>query len=179
MVQLSSFLVSLLLLAASVANPLKRTVAQIEADIATITTQVSTLHSAVQAFPATGLAGALGIHSDATALETTVNQAAVDLKATGPLSEADASTIINSIVALEPTMLDALQQLIAKEPNFAALPVGGVTALIHQDLLGCLASETAWAQALFAVVPVDLQAKLTGLTNISTALAAAISVYSS
>jgi hypothetical protein len=99
MVQLSSFLVSLLLLAASVANPLKRTVAQIEADIATITTQVTTLHSAVQAFPASGSTGALvfvvnqlhhiglispavlqGIHSDATALETTVNQAAVDLK---------------------------------------------------------------------------------------------------
>ncbi|KAJ7935151.1 hydrophobic surface binding protein A-domain-containing protein [Mycena leptocephala] len=114
MVQLSGFLVSLLLLTASLGTPLKRTVAQIEADIASITTQVTTLHSAVQAFPASGLAGALGIHSDATALETTVNQAAADIKATGPLSEADASTIINSIVALEPTMLDALQQLIER-----------------------------------------------------------------
>ncbi|KAJ7935152.1 hydrophobic surface binding protein [Mycena leptocephala] len=175
MVQLSSFLVSLLLLAASVANPLKRTVAQIEADIATITTQVTTLHSAVQAFPASGSAG---IHTDASLLETTVNRAAADITATGPLSEADASTIINSIVALEPTMLDALQQLIVKEPNFVTLPVGGFRAMIHTDLLGCVASETALAQALSAVVPVDLQAKLTGLTNVSTALDAAVFAYS-
>jgi hypothetical protein len=58
MVQLSNFLVSLLLLTSSLGTPLKRTVAQIEADIASITTQVTALHSALQAFPATGLAGA-------------------------------------------------------------------------------------------------------------------------
>ncbi|KAJ7813976.1 hydrophobic surface binding protein [Mycena leptocephala] len=166
--QFSGFLVSLLLLTASLATPLKRTVAQIEADIASITTQVTVLHSAVQDFPASGVVGALSIHSDATVLETTVNQAAADLKATGPLSKADASIIINSIMAFEPTMLDALQQLIAKHGNFGNIMRGYLSA-----------SETALAQALFAVVPVDLQAKLTGLTNVSTALAAAISAYSS
>jgi flagellar motor component MotA len=59
MVQFSGFLVSLLLLTASLATPLKRTVAQIEADIASITTQVTVLHSAVQDFPASGVVGAL------------------------------------------------------------------------------------------------------------------------
>jgi hypothetical protein len=99
MVQLSGFLVSLLLLTASLGTPLKRTVAQIEADIASITTQVTTLHSGVQDFPASGLVGALvfvvkqlryirptssavlqRIHTGAMTLETTVNQAAADIK---------------------------------------------------------------------------------------------------
>ncbi|KAJ7935182.1 hydrophobic surface binding protein [Mycena leptocephala] len=179
MVQLSSFLVSLLLLTASLGTPLKRTVAQIEADIASITTQVTTLHSAVQAFPATGLAGALGIHTAAMTLETTVKQAAADINvATGPLSEADGSTILNSIVALEPTMLDALQQLIAKHLDFVALPVERFAALIRQDLVVCATSEEALAQALFAVLPADLHTEFTSLSKIDIALSDAISAYS-
>jgi hypothetical protein len=59
MVQLSRLIFSLSLLAASVATPLKRTVAQVESDIANISSQVTTLDNNIKAFPGSGLAGAL------------------------------------------------------------------------------------------------------------------------
>jgi hypothetical protein len=50
MVQLSRLIFSLSLLAAAVATPVKRTVAQIEADIANIASQVATLDNDIKAF---------------------------------------------------------------------------------------------------------------------------------
>lgn len=59
MVQLSRLLLSLALVAASLATPLKRTVAQIEADLATLQSQVTSLDNNIKGFPASGLTGAL------------------------------------------------------------------------------------------------------------------------
>ncbi len=54
MVQLSSFFAALTVVTAVCSAPTKRTVAQVEADIATISTQVTALDNAITAFPDTG-----------------------------------------------------------------------------------------------------------------------------
>lgn len=51
------------------------------------------------------------------------------------MSEADGSTILTSIQAFQPTIIDALNAIVAKQSALAALPIGGVTALVKQDLI--------------------------------------------
>ncbi|KAJ7727764.1 hydrophobic surface binding protein [Mycena metata] len=181
MVQFSRFLLSLSLLAVGLASPVKRTVAQVEADIASISAQVTTLDNNINAFPNTGgsLVAALAIHTDATSLETTLNQGTTDVKSTGTFDETDGNTILNSVEAFEPTILDALKGIAAKEPAFAALPIGGIPALILADLKTLRTDTAAFAQALIAAAPTDLKSEATTIANtIDAAFAAAIAVYS-
>ncbi|KAJ7487852.1 hydrophobic surface binding protein [Mycena latifolia] len=171
MVQFSRLLLSFSLLAVAVTSPVKRTVAQVEADIATISTQVTALDNAINAFPNTGgsLAAALAIHTDATSLETTLNKATTDVTSTGTVDEADGRTILNSVEAFEPTILDALKGIAAKEPAFAALPIGGIPALILQDLQTLKTDTINFSNALIANAPSDLKSEATDLTNNITA----------
>lgn len=81
MVQIPTGLFLLLsVVTATSAIPTKRTVAQVEADIADIVTQVDALDSSINAFPATGgsLLAALAIHSSATTLISTLQTATTD-----------------------------------------------------------------------------------------------------
>ncbi|KAJ7151222.1 hydrophobic surface binding protein [Mycena filopes] len=181
MVHFSRLLVSLSLLAVGFATSLKRTVAQVEADIASISTQVTTLDNDIKAFPNTGgsLAAALAIHSAATSLETSINQGTTDVKSTGAFSEADGTTILHSVEAFQPAILDALAQIAAKQPAFAALPIGGIPALILQDLQTLKTDTDAFANALIAAAPADLKSEATTiLTNVDAGFASAIAAYS-
>ncbi|KAJ7844170.1 hydrophobic surface binding protein [Mycena leptocephala] len=179
MVQLSRLIFSLSLLAATVATPFKRTVAQIEADIANISSQVTTLDNSIKAFPGSGLAGALGIHSAAGTLQTTLNNATSDVKATGAVSESDGTTILHSVEAFEPTILDALSQIATKKASFDAQPIGGLSALVLQDLKNLNASTNAFSNALIAAAPADLKTEATTIvTNINAGFASAIKAYS-
>ncbi|KAJ7611149.1 hydrophobic surface binding protein [Mycena rosella] len=180
MVQFSRLIFSLSLFAAAFATPVKRTVAQVEADIASISAQVTTLDNAIKAFPATGgsLVAALTIHTDATSLETTLNQGTSDVTATGTVSEADGRTILSAVEAFEPTILDALTQIAAKQPAFAALPIGGIPALILQDLQTLKTDTVNFSNALIANAPADLKAEATTLTNnITNGFNTAIAAY--
>ncbi|KAJ7027979.1 hydrophobic surface binding protein [Mycena alexandri] len=181
MVYFSRLLLSFSLLAVGLASPVKRTVAQVEADIASISSQVTTLDNAINAFPATGgsLTAALAIHTDATNLETTLNKGTTDVKATGTVDDADGNTILNSVTAFEPTILDALKGIAAKEPAFAALPIGGIPALILADLKTLRTDTGAFAQALIAAAPADLKSEATTIANtIDAGFATAIAAYS-
>ncbi|KAF8895811.1 hydrophobic surface binding protein [Mucidula mucida] len=158
MVQLSSFFAALTVVTAVCSAPTKRTVAQVEADIATISTQVTALDNAITAFPDTGgsLINALAIHSSATTLISTLSTATTDTQNTAAFSEADGSTILASVEAFEPTILHALTGIAAKQPAFAALPIGGIPALVLQDLQNLDAGTAAFADALIAKSPADL-----------------------
>jgi hypothetical protein len=96
MVQFTGLLVSFSLLTAAFSTPLKRTVAQVEADLTNISNQVTALDNQINAFPNTGgsLAAALvfnppvllapshsfqAIHSSSTSLDTTLNSATTDV----------------------------------------------------------------------------------------------------
>ncbi|KAJ7152658.1 hydrophobic surface binding protein [Mycena crocata] len=180
MVQFSSLLFSLTLVTACLATPVKRTVAQVEADITTISAQVTSLDNAINAFPNTGgtLASALAIHSAATTLETSVNQGTTDVKATGAFSEADGRTILTQVEGFEPTILDALTAIAAKQPAFAALPIGGIPALVLQDLQTLKTDTVAFSTALIASAPADLKSEATTISNtISAAFDTAIAAY--
>jgi len=179
MVQFSRLFFSLSVIAVSFAIPAKRTVAQVEADIASISSQVTTLDNDIKGFPASGLVGALGIHTAAGNLETTLTTATTDVTNTGAVSEADGTTILNSVLAIEPVILDALTQITAKQPSFAALPIGGIPALVLQDLKNLNASTGSFSAALIASAPADLKSEATTIeTNIIAAFNKAIAAFS-
>ncbi|KAJ7917166.1 hydrophobic surface binding protein [Mycena leptocephala] len=182
MVQITRFLAVLSVAAVGLALSVKRDAATVEADISKISTQVTTLDNAIEAFPLTGgsLVNALAIHTDATNLITTLNGAVTDVGATGALSEDDGRTILSSVEAIEPTILDALTDIVVKKPAFAALPIGGLPALILQDLKNLKTATVAFAAGLVAIAPADLVAEATELqNNITAAFDPAIAAYSS
>jgi len=179
MVQLSRLLFSLSLLAASFATPVKRTVAQVEADITSISSQVTTLNNDINGFPASGLVGALNIHNAATSLESTLGTGTSDVTSTGTFSQTDGTTILESVEAFVPTILNALTQITAKQADFAALPIGGIPALILQDLQTLKTDTDAFGAALTAAAPADLKGNATTITNeIDAGFTTAIAAYS-
>ncbi|KAF8960436.1 hydrophobic surface binding protein [Flammula alnicola] len=173
----STFAVLVSLVIASYAS----TVADIETDIASIASQTTTLDNAINAFPATGgsLVNALAIHTDAVNLGTAIDKGTTDNVTPTPFSESDGSTILSSVQAFEPTILDALTQIVVKKPAFTALPIGGIPALIKQDLINLNASTFAFEAALIANAPADLVPTATSIkTTVDAAFASAIAAYS-
>ncbi|KAJ7162791.1 hydrophobic surface binding protein [Mycena crocata] len=181
MVQFGRLVTVFSAVASGLALSVKRDVATVKADIAKITTQLNTLDAAINAYPLTGgtLLAALTIHTDATNLISTLNTGTTDVTSTGPLAEDDGRTILTSVEAIEPTILDALTAIVAKKPAFQALPIGGIPALILQDLTNLKASTVAFAGALIANAPADLVDEATQLqNNIIAAFDPAIAAYS-
>ncbi|KAF7334745.1 Hydrophobic surface binding protein [Mycena sanguinolenta] len=179
MVQFTRLFFSLCLIVASFAVTTKRTVAQIEADLASISTQVTALDNDVKGFPASGLAGALNINTAATNLESGLNTGTSDVKANGPLDEADGTTILNDVLAIEPVIIDALTRIAAEEPEFAALPVAGIPALVLEDLETLKADIDEFVEAIMSTGPADLAGQATSIRNaIDAAFATAIAAFS-
>ncbi|THU93634.1 hydrophobic surface binding protein [Dendrothele bispora CBS 962.96] len=173
--------VALSIAASTFGAVLKRDVPTILADISKISSQVTTLDNAINAFPDSGgsLVNALAIHTDATNLVSSVNTATSDTTANGAFNEADGQTILNAVQAIEPTILDALTAIAAKQPAFAALPIGGIPALVLQDLKNLDAGTTAFSNALIANAPADLVPQATDIqTTIGNAFDTAIAAYS-
>ncbi|KAF8157220.1 hypothetical protein B0H34DRAFT_491758 [Crassisporium funariophilum] len=165
---------TLTILATLAAISLAATVTDVENDIKNISSQTTTLDNAITAFPATGgsLLNALAIHSDAVSLGSAIDKGTTDVKVCAeylfsdliikyqqavppPISEADGTTILNAVTAFEPTILDALNQIVVKKPAFQALPIGGIPALVKQDLINLSASTSAFEAALIAAAPVS------------------------
>ncbi|KAF9457631.1 hydrophobic surface binding protein A-domain-containing protein [Collybia nuda] len=157
------------------------TVAQVEADIANISTSLNTVDASINAFPTSGgtLAQALAIHNNAVALGTPLGQGTTDTQGTaGPISESDGRTILTSVEALEPVIDDALTKIAARKAAFQALPIGGIPALVKQDINNLCSQTATFETALIALCPTDLQGEATALKNrIDAACAAAIAAY--
>ncbi|KAF9027866.1 hypothetical protein BDZ89DRAFT_951883 [Hymenopellis radicata] len=99
-------------------------------------------------------------------------------KNTDAFSEADGTTILASVEAIEPTILHALTGIAAKQPAFAALPIGGIPALVLQDLQNLDAGTAAFADALIAKSPADLVAEANEIkSTIGDAFDTAIAAY--
>ncbi|KAF7346754.1 Hydrophobic surface binding protein [Mycena sanguinolenta] len=200
MVLITRVLPILSVVAVALALSLKRDAATIEADVANIASEVTTLDDAIEAFPFTGgtLLAALvfisrvivvdisseedlqNIHSDAVTLINTLDQTIADIEASEPLSETDCETILAAVEAIEPIIFDALNDIIAKKPAFAALPIGGLTTLILQDLENLETATIDFANALMDICPADLEPEETELSqNITAAFVPAIVAYSS
>ncbi|KAF9491733.1 hydrophobic surface binding protein [Pleurotus eryngii] len=180
MVKFTFFALAAFLVGSAVSSPTKRTVAQVESDIASISTQVTTLDNAITAFPNSGgsLANALAIHTDATNLISTIGTTTSDVQSTGSFSEADGQTILNSFLATEPVIDHALTQIAAKRAALQALPIGGIPALVKQDLGQLNSATISLANALISSAPADLVAPSTSLRDrLAAAFAPAIAAY--
>jgi hypothetical protein len=94
------------------------------------------------------------IHSDAAPLEAAINKATTDSQASAAFSEADGSTILNAVEALQPQIISALTNLDAQHAKFAALPIGGIIALVEADLKTLSTDTTNFENALTAKAPV-------------------------
>ncbi|KDR66620.1 hypothetical protein GALMADRAFT_80725 [Galerina marginata CBS 339.88] len=174
---------ALAILASLVSGILAATVADVQSDISTIASQISTLDNAITAFPATGgsLLNALAIHTDSTNLVTSVNKGTTDVTAVTPkpFSEADGKSILSAVQAFEPGILDALKEIVIKKPAFQALPLGGIPALVKQDLINLNASTFAFEAALIASAPADLIPTANSIkSTVDAAFATAIAAYS-
>ncbi|ESK86092.1 antigenic cell wall [Moniliophthora roreri MCA 2997] len=181
MVQIFSSFVFLLSATAAFAGPVKRDVATVKADIATITTQTTALNNAIQAFPDSGgsLVAALAIHNSAVTLDNTVKKTVTDVQATSPFSDADGADILSAVETLEPIILSALQNIVAKKPAFQALPIGGIPALVLQDLRNLDTDVTALSDALIDKSPSGLLTRANEIkTTIGDAFDDAIAAYS-
>lgn len=120
-------------------------------------------------------------------------------KATGPVDESDGQTIISAVEAFESTIVSALNTIVTEKAAFQALPIGGIPALVLQDLQTLNTDTTAFENALIASAPVSpsgfswfefvitddsvLQADLVSQaqsisSSINAAFAAAIAAYS-
>ncbi|KAJ7578981.1 hydrophobic surface binding protein [Mycena floridula] len=164
------------------ARPFKRTPAQVEADLDNMTTQVSNLDTAITGFPASGLAGALTIHTDIGNLNTAIQQATTDTMATPPFSEADGNLILTKEKKFLSILVDVMNQLVSKKTSFQgqkALPLGGVPALVLQDLQSLSPNVCALEKAIIAKLPADLVAEMNVIKNsVSSSFATAIAAYS-
>ncbi|KAJ7795241.1 hydrophobic surface binding protein [Mycena olivaceomarginata] len=139
MVQVTRSLAILSIAALSLAAVLKRDAATVEADLAVLTSQVTALDNAVQAFPLSGgtLAEAMTVHTNAVNVISTLNTAASDEKAVDTFSETEGQAIGTS----------------SRKPAFEVLP--GVTAQILQDLNNYLTAGIAFGSTLFNKVPIS------------------------
>ncbi|KAF5337836.1 hypothetical protein D9758_015708 [Tetrapyrgos nigripes] len=186
------FFLVLAALALVVASPIgKRTVPQVEADLRNIATQVTTLDNSIKAFPNTGgtLVQALAIHTSAANLVPTIKSATTDiqvhfffnlllltdtetddnigfffpLQGTTGITEADGQTVLAIVNGIEPIIIDALNLIITKKAAFDALPLGGVSALVKQDLAQLAPAAQALEVALINLLPADLKAQATAI----------------
>ncbi|KAJ7164366.1 hydrophobic surface binding protein [Mycena filopes] len=162
-----------------------RNVAQLEARISLIATQLATLRDNIELFPSTGgsLFNALNIHADATSLITTIKGATTEATANGALGEDDARTLLTYVKALEPPIVSALTGIVLALPipDFVALilPITDPAAVIHQDLYNLKAATVSFASVLVSIAPANFVDEATTLqTNIIAAFEPAIAAYS-
>ncbi|PPQ77993.1 hypothetical protein CVT26_015899 [Gymnopilus dilepis] len=176
------FKYSLALVLSFITASFASTVAEVEADLQTISTQTSALDNAITSFPNTGgsLLMALDIHSDAVELGSSIDQGTEDTNGvpTKPFSNTDANVILLAVENIQPVILDTLTDIVAKKPAFAGLPIGGVTALILQDLQNLNASTSNLESALISATPTSLLPVASSIkSTIDAAFVTAIAAY--
>ncbi|KAF9480969.1 hydrophobic surface binding protein [Pholiota conissans] len=156
------------------------TTSDVLADIASISSQLTTLDQQITSFPATGgsLAAALAIHTGATNLVTSINKGTTDGVSPTPFSESDGNSVVNAVNGFVPTILDALKEIVIKKPAFDGLPIGGIGALVKQDLINLNSSTSSFEAGLIAASPTDLISVATSIkSTVDAALASAIAAY--
>lgn len=71
-----------------------------------------------------------------------------------PFSESDGLAVLGSVNDIGPIIEDALTQIVAKKPEFEALPINGVIPVLEQGLTNLGASSATLGKALLAATPV-------------------------
>nr|GAT45777.1 predicted protein [Mycena chlorophos] len=173
-----SFAVLSAVLGLALASPVdKRTVASVEADLNKIAAEVTTLLAEVQAFPSSGLLGALEIEEAAAPIITALAAAASDSAATGPLSESDGAAVLAIVNGFEPAIIE-VANLIAGDAAAFEADLPGLDAVVLNDLEQIYSGTQNLATQLIDNAPADLQPTATVINDaILAALSSAIEVY--
>ncbi|PPQ68739.1 hypothetical protein CVT24_007566 [Panaeolus cyanescens] len=164
----------------SVLAALATTPAQVISDINAITAQTQSLDTSIKAITTTNIAGALAVHTAAGNLVTSINTATSDSNAVTPkpVSESDGNAVLSAVQALEPVILGALSDLVAKKATIAAIPITGLQALVHQDLQSLSTAASAFETSLVAAAPSDLVSQANAIiATLNTAFANAIAAF--
>jgi len=150
-------------------------------DLGFISGNVTSLNNAINAFTASSnLVAALNIHSVAVTLETAITQGTKDVIATGPVSEADGTTIIKTVQGFQPGIISALTNIVTKKSLFDGAPIAGLGSVVKSDINTLNSDTSAFETALVNAAPADLKANATAIVNaINSAFAAAVSAYAS
>ncbi|KAF8899455.1 hydrophobic surface binding protein A-domain-containing protein [Infundibulicybe gibba] len=174
------FVFASLTLAGFAAPNAKRTVAQIEMDLTTITDQAEALSTTTSEFSGS-LVEVLTIHADIVNLGSAIDSSTNDVKGTSlPIAEFDGQVILATLLMFQPRIQFALFELGNESAAFKAITeVGRVPTLILQDLQNLQKSADAFLSALTTTEPADLQAQVVNIHNaIDAAFTTAIAAYS-
>ncbi|KAG6808719.1 hypothetical protein H0H93_016567, partial [Arthromyces matolae] len=97
------------------------------------------------------------IHTSATTVNTAITTTTTDVQnAPVPVSDSDAAVILADLQALQPNISKSLTDVVARKAAFAALPIGGVLALVQSDLKTLNVSTTGLAGAFILQAPANV-----------------------
>ncbi|KAG6859548.1 hypothetical protein C0993_003799, partial [Termitomyces sp. T159_Od127] len=119
------------------------------------------------------------IHTNAVDLATTLVDTTNDVNgAACPVGDADAQAILADLQGLLPNIQQSLTDIVARKAAFQALPLGGVPALVQEDLSTLSQDTDTLASAFIACAPADVIPDAQQLqSEIDTAFASAIAAF--
>jgi hypothetical protein len=165
------------LIGVAISGPLvARSAATILSDLKTIDNDINTLTKNFNAF--TGdLAQALATQVVEQQLESDIDKATSDTKATSALSAADSTSVTNALLGLKPDIVTSLNAIVAKKTQVNS---AGVGSLVLSDLQALQTKTDALSGAVQAIATAtDKTTIASGTKDIDAAFASAIAVFSS
>ncbi|KAF4252785.1 hypothetical protein LV164_007161 [Aspergillus fumigatus] len=152
-----------------------RDAATILSDLSTIKTDINTLTQHFNEF--TGdLLQALAAQAVEQQLESDIDQATADAKATSALSAADSTSVTNALLGLKPDIVTSLDAIVAKKPQVDS---AGVGSLVLSDLNALQSKTDALSGALQDIATAtDKVTIASGTQDIDAAFSSAIAVFS-
>ncbi|RAK94554.1 hypothetical protein BO79DRAFT_132064, partial [Aspergillus costaricaensis CBS 115574] len=115
---------------------------------------ITTLTNDVNAFPSSGLAGSVAIHTDFQNLISSVNHATTDTNSAGSLDDESGAAILNSLQAVPPSLSNLLGALGTEVSAWSAVPGGA--SLILGDLQSLNTASDNFADALTTNGPASI-----------------------
>ncbi|EAW19341.1 mannoprotein [Aspergillus fischeri NRRL 181] len=164
------------LIGVAISGPLvARDAATILSDLNTIKTGINTLTQHFNEF--TGdLSQALAAQAVEQQLESDIDKATSDAKATSALSAADSTSVTNALLGLKPDIVTSLDAIVAKKPQVDS---AGVGSLVLADLNALQSKTDTLSGALQDIATAtDKETIASGTQEIDAAFSSAIAVFS-
>ncbi|KAF7165033.1 hypothetical protein CNMCM5623_009385 [Aspergillus felis] len=165
------------LIGVAISGPLVvRDTATILSDIKTIDSDINTLTTNFNAFNG-DLSQALATQAVEQQLESDIDKATTDTKATSALSAADSTSVTNALLGLKPDIVTSLNAIVAKKTQVNS---AGVGSLVLSDLQALQSKTDSLSAAIQAIATTTDQSTIaSGTKDIDAAFASAIAVFSS
>ncbi|KAF7177768.1 hypothetical protein CNMCM7691_006202 [Aspergillus felis] len=165
------------LIGVAISGPLVvRDTATILSDIKTIDSDINTLTTNFNAFNG-DLSQALATQAVEQQLESDIDKATTDTKATSALSAADSTSVTNALLGLKPDIVTSLNAIVAKKTQVNS---AGVGSLVLSDLQALQSKTDSLSAAIQAIATTtDKSTIASGTKDIDAAFSSAIAVFSS